>query len=252
MTETFPGIKRDEIKKCAVCTRGVGHSGSPQFFRMKIESAILDAQAIQSQHGLEQFFGGGPAAACLANVMGPNADLAKIVSNSGWLWICSECFCGPKALNVPAMSWALWLANHEMKPLFIPLKSCYFEAFVSGSKTTEYRKYGARWNERNCPVGRRVVLSKGYGTKHRRSGVIVGFSKKYKATREWLDCYGDPGFAACIRIKLDHENLTPETVSATVSNDGCRSCSGDGVAESDGKQIDGATDGMKQPQKFTE
>lgn len=48
-------------------------------------------------------------------------------------------------------------------PVFIPLKTEYYEAFCDGSKTVEYRQYGPRWNERTCQVGRRVTISKGYG-----------------------------------------------------------------------------------------
>ena len=49
--------------------------------------------------------------------------------------------------------------------LFIPLKTAYFEAFRAGTKTVEFRLYGPRWNERTCPVGRSVVLSKGRRSK---------------------------------------------------------------------------------------
>ena len=64
-----------------------------------------------------------------------------------------------------------------MKPLFIPLMSQYYEAFLDGSKDTEYRLYGPVWNERNCPVGRAVTLSKGYGKKHRLCGVVISFER---------------------------------------------------------------------------
>lgn len=63
-----------------------------------------------------------------------------------------------------------------MKPLFIPLKRQYYEEFVSGTKTVEYRKYGRGWNENTCSLGRPVVISLGY-SKHRRSlGVITSFN----------------------------------------------------------------------------
>jgi len=64
-----------------------------------------------------------------------------------------------------------------MKPLFIPLKSEYYEAFKDGSKTTEFRLYGPRWNEMVCPIGREVILSKGYGKHNRMKGIISGLSK---------------------------------------------------------------------------
>lgn len=48
------------------------------------------------------------------------------------------------------------------KPLFVPLKTRYFRAFESGTKTVEYRRAGPRWNERSCWIGRPVTLSHGY------------------------------------------------------------------------------------------
>jgi len=64
-----------------------------------------------------------------------------------------------------------------LKPLFIALKSEHFISFESGGKKFEIRKYGKRWNEKTCPVGRKVILSKGYGKKHRMNGNITSFSK---------------------------------------------------------------------------
>jgi hypothetical protein len=61
------------------------------------------------------------------------------------------------------------------KPLFIPLNAEWFERFEDGSKDTEYRPYGPRWNERTCRIGRAVVLSYGYGKARRISGVVTGF-----------------------------------------------------------------------------
>lgn len=64
-----------------------------------------------------------------------------------------------------------------MKPLFIPLKREYFDAFERGEKDTEYRIWGPRWNERVCIMGRDVVLSCGYGKHRRLEGVIREFNK---------------------------------------------------------------------------
>ncbi len=61
------------------------------------------------------------------------------------------------------------------KPLFIPLKREWFEAFASGGKAEEFRPYNARWNEQSCRIGRAVVLSCGYGTQRRMRGVVTGF-----------------------------------------------------------------------------
>lgn len=91
-------------------------------------------------------------------------------------------------------------------PLFIPLKTQYFEAFKNGTKDTEFRVYGPRWNEDTCFVGRRVTLSKGYGKHERMSGQVTAFKFSSEPTRtaSWRDCYGDSKkLAACITIRLD-------------------------------------------------
>ncbi|KJS02227.1 MAG: hypothetical protein VR65_06165 [Desulfobulbaceae bacterium BRH_c16a] len=65
-----------------------------------------------------------------------------------------------------------------MKPLFIPLIKKYFEDFAAGKKKIELRRYGKRWNEKTCTVGREVVLSCGYGKKNRLRGRICKFRKQ--------------------------------------------------------------------------
>lgn len=58
------------------------------------------------------------------------------------------------------------------KPLFIPLKGEYFDRFEDGTKRSELRKWGPRWNMRVCEPGRAVVLSRGYGKQKRLSARI--------------------------------------------------------------------------------
>jgi hypothetical protein len=91
------------------------------------------------------------------------------------------------------------------KPLFIPLKREFFDAFERGEKTVEYRPYGVRWNERTCEVGRPVMLSNGYGNHRRLKGHVVQFAKSTAAskTKSWESCYG-PGECevACIHIEV--------------------------------------------------
>ncbi len=94
-----------------------------------------------------------------------------------------------------------------MKPLFIPLKAEFFDQFSRGQKDTEYRPFGPRWNERTCPPGREVVLSRGYGKAHRLRGTVTHFttSKVITQTRLWRSIYGTKHqYAACIRISLTH------------------------------------------------
>ena len=81
----------------------------------------------------------------------------------------------------------------NVRPLFIPLKRKYFEAFAKGEKTTEYRPYGPRWNDKTCVPGRPVVLSLGYGKRDRLSGIIADAVQDPMVafTREWNEVYGD-------------------------------------------------------------
>jgi hypothetical protein len=93
------------------------------------------------------------------------------------------------------------------KPLFIPLKAEFFDAFERGEKDTEYRIFGPRWNERTCVEGRPVVLCRGYGKQKRLKGHIAGVSYDHCPESNipgWLKCYGrGAGSAICINIKLD-------------------------------------------------
>jgi len=103
---------------------------------------------------------------------------------------------------------AVGLVELDQKPLFIPLKREYFEAFEAGRKTWEYRRKGSRWNAETCAIGRRVTLSLGYGKGRRMAGVIIGF-RIHGAPAElpgWTECYGSgPGKAACLEIRVDRD-----------------------------------------------
>ena len=86
------------------------------------------------------------------------------------------------------------------RPLFVPLRAKFFEAFEAGAKSEEFRPYGPRWNERTCPVGRPVVLSYGYGKARRLRGVVVSFrviTDPAQLPIGWRECYGDRHATAC-------------------------------------------------------
>jgi len=97
-----------------------------------------------------------------------------------------------------------------MKPLFIPLKTKYYNAFKDGTKTEELRRYGPRWNYDTCTAGREVVISKGYGKGNRLTGKIYSFKKQHgtlfgQTYREAIqDVYGTLDIQiACLSIRLD-------------------------------------------------
>ncbi len=85
-------MKRKDIKNCALCGKGIAHAGIPLFYVLKIQRFGLNAQAINQQAGLEQYFGGGSQGAVLANVMGADPDIAKPINeNESEVWICEPC-----------------------------------------------------------------------------------------------------------------------------------------------------------------
>lgn len=64
------------------------HSGIPIFFRVRIERMAVNMGAVQRQHGLELMLGGH---AVLANVMGPNEDLAVELGDAVTAILCIDC-----------------------------------------------------------------------------------------------------------------------------------------------------------------
>lgn len=93
-------------------------------------------------------------------------------------------------------------------PMFLPLKTEYYNAFKDGSKSEELRLYGKRYNEKTCQPGRYVLLSKGYGKQNRMLGIISSFKRQradtfgsvYKASI--MDVYGNlDKEIACFSIK---------------------------------------------------
>lgn len=87
---------------------------------------------------------------------------------------------------------------------FIPLKREYFEAFESGTKTQEYRPASSHFGK--AKAGDTVLLSLGYGTRRRLTGVIrsVARTRCLDGLRGWRECYGHKhDEAVVINIVLD-------------------------------------------------
>jgi hypothetical protein len=90
-----------------------------------------------------------------------------------------------------------------MKALFIPLMREHFDNFCSGRKTNEYRRYNSPWTEKNCVVGRDVVLSLGYGKQCRMRGRITKFRTTIRKNRAFKRLFPDwSGRVAVIGITL--------------------------------------------------
>ena len=93
-----------------------------------------------------------------------------------------------------------------MKALFIALKAEYYDAFVTGEKFVEYRLDGPRWNERTCIPRRPVILSRGYGKKHRLLGEILSSWAEpgdgLPDPKPFQGIYGIGKMARCIAIEV--------------------------------------------------
>lgn len=91
----------------------------------------------------------------------------------------------------------------DEKPLFIPLKTEWFRLFEAGTKDTEYRAYGPRWNENTCRIGRWATLSHGYSGK-RLKRVVTGFKKIRWALAPIAACeiYPNSDFIAAIEFRI--------------------------------------------------
>ena len=95
-----------------------------------------------------------------------------------------------------------------MKPIFIPLKRCYFEAFERGDKTHEYRRDVPRWSHKNVFPGRPVTLSLGYGKKNRLSAEVVSRKCSWMSSMDWINCYGTSGWGVDIELKVFADRAT--------------------------------------------
>lgn len=93
-----------------------------------------------------------------------------------------------------------------MKPIFIPLKSEYYQAFLDGSKRIEYRRAGVgQFTLAKCTPGRDVTLSKGYGRRDRIRGTVV---------RSWIEHHEHP--AGAIAACYGHQPIDIIAIEITV------------------------------------
>lgn len=73
---------------CSLCSKPIGHTRLPLFWKVTIERFGIDMQAVQRQHGLGLMVG-----AQLASVMGPDETMAKPVMDPKVLTVCENCAC---------------------------------------------------------------------------------------------------------------------------------------------------------------
>jgi len=78
-----------EAAQCVNCGEKIGHAAIPIFHRVKVQTYGLDGAAVRRQAGLEMMLGG---AVEIAQVMGPDDDLAKSIGQAVEFTICFDCW----------------------------------------------------------------------------------------------------------------------------------------------------------------
>jgi hypothetical protein len=64
------------------------HAGHPIFLRISVDRLGIGVEAVQRAHGMELMLGGN---ALLANIMGLDEDLAKMIDDRHDMLICGTC-----------------------------------------------------------------------------------------------------------------------------------------------------------------
>lgn len=84
-------MKHKDFKPCEICGKGMMHAGHPLFLRITIERMGIDSRAVERAHGMEMMVGDP----LLANIMGADEDLAKVVDGKRDMLICIRCASEP-------------------------------------------------------------------------------------------------------------------------------------------------------------
>lgn len=113
--EDLRGMTAEEAAKfvkCGVCRKPISHTGVPLFYLVRLERWGFDVGALRRREGLAQFFGGGPGSHVLADVMGPDRDVARCVGETREICVCEDCAMDRK----PPMVALLFEQAKQVKP----------------------------------------------------------------------------------------------------------------------------------------
>jgi len=83
-------MKENELRKhaqCSICKKGIGHTGLPLFWTVKIERIGIKMDAVRRQDGLAMMLGGN---SILAQAMGADEDMTQTME-SVELTVCETC-----------------------------------------------------------------------------------------------------------------------------------------------------------------
>lgn len=94
MTE-FEGRKLRDVRACLACGEGVARGGKEiAFYEVSIQQFVLLPGAIRRHGGLATMLG----STALAEVMGPDEDIAQAPSPPMRFWVCQPCAVGEQSL----------------------------------------------------------------------------------------------------------------------------------------------------------
>lgn len=92
------GMRAGDFKKCAVCKKGVAHTGVPLFYRVSVEHMGIDPTAVQRTDAMEKYMGGAVA---LARVF-EDPVIASPIVPAMTILVCQNCAVEPHPLALLA------------------------------------------------------------------------------------------------------------------------------------------------------
>ncbi len=98
-------MREEELRehaKCSKCGRGIGHTGLPLFWTLKVERFGLDLRALERQQGLTAIV----RSPLIARVLGPDEELTRPMMDPVELTLCEICAMEPIAIAVLALAQA--------------------------------------------------------------------------------------------------------------------------------------------------
>ena len=103
---TKPVLRREDITPCALCGKGVMHTGLPLAWRFTVERISIDARAVRTQAGLETMIGN----VAIAHVLSPVGDFGIELMKPVTLLVCESC-----ANDLPIVAAAMENAERDIR-----------------------------------------------------------------------------------------------------------------------------------------
>ena len=81
-------ISREDLRPCALCGKGLMHTGLPLVWKITMHRLALDVNALRREQGLEMMMGG---AAPLARAFSPNSEFGLEIEKPITVMVCEPC-----------------------------------------------------------------------------------------------------------------------------------------------------------------